>query len=143
MTIKKDSTLLGLAAAGALTLSLAGEAQAGVPDAPTAWEKCAGVSKVGKNDCGSTDGRHSCSGKADKDSDPTEWLYLPKGACDKIVGAKVVGEKPAKADDMAGKVTDKAAAMTDKTKAMTGKMADKTTDMVDKMTDKIMGDMTK
>jgi len=136
MTIRKDSTLLGLAAAGALSLTLAGEAQAGVPDAPKAWEKCAGVAKAGKNDCGSTDGRHSCSGKAEKDSDPTEWLYLPKGACEKITGGKVVGEKMAKGDSM----TDKAADMGEKAKGMTGditgKMAEKTTDMVDKMTDK-------
>ena len=72
-------------------------AAAGVPDAPQQWEKCAGISKKGQNDCGSTDGRHSCAGHADKDNDPTEWVYLPAGACDKLVGGKVVGIKPAKA----------------------------------------------
>ncbi len=83
------SLLAGVAVAG-----LAGAAQA-VPNAPEAWEKCAGVAKKAKNDCGSTDGRHSCGGKAEKDSDPTEWVYLPKGTCEKIVGGTVVGEKPA------------------------------------------------
>ena len=90
--MKTRTALAGLAALGLST----GVAHAGVPDAPEAWEKCAGISKAGQNDCGSTDGRHGCGGKAAKDSDPTEWIYLPKGACEKIVGGKVVGEKPAK-----------------------------------------------
>ena len=91
----KNNTLLGLAAVGAISLVAAGDAHA-VPDQPEKWEKCAGIAKQGKNDCGSTDGRHTCGGKAEKDSDPTEWVYVPKGICDKIVGGKVVGEKPAK-----------------------------------------------
>lgn len=67
-----------------------------VPDQPEAWEKCTGIAKKGKNDCGSTDGRHDCAGKADKDSDPTEWVYVPKGTCEKIVGGTVYKIKPAK-----------------------------------------------
>lgn len=53
--------------------------------------KCLGVSKAGKNDCGSTDGRHDCSGAATKDLDPTEWVYLPEGPlCDKLGGKKLM-----------------------------------------------------
>ena len=96
MAIKKNITSLGIATVGVIGLSAVSQAHAGVPDQPTAWEKCAGISKAAKNDCGSTDGRHNCGGKASKDSDPTEWVYVPKGTCDKIVGGKVVGEKPAK-----------------------------------------------
>lgn len=51
------------------------------------FEKCAGIAKTGKNDCGTR--QHSCAGMAKKDGDKEEWLYLPKGSCDKIVGAKV------------------------------------------------------
>ena len=113
MTIKRTSKILGLATVGVVGLNSIADAHAGgVPEQPTAWEKCAGISKAGANACGSTDGRHSCAGKAEKDSDPTEWIYLPKGACDKIVGAKVVGEKPAKAamaDKMVDKMADKMA----------------------------------
>ena len=51
------------------------------------FEKCAGIAKAGKNDCGTR--QHSCAGMAKKDGDKQEWLYLPKGSCDKIVGARV------------------------------------------------------
>ena len=54
-------------------------------------EKCFGVAKAGKNDCGSSDGRHSCAGQSVNDADPTEWLYLPKGTCEKIVGGSLTG----------------------------------------------------
>jgi len=56
---------------------------------PDDAEKCAGVIKAGKNDCGANG--HGCAGYSDVDSDPNEWVYMPKGLCDKIVGAKVVG----------------------------------------------------
>lgn len=84
------STVAAIAALGMTT------AQAGVPDQPTAWEKCAGVAAKGKNDCGSTDGKHACGGKAKADNLPTEWIYVPKGTCDKITGGKVIATKPAK-----------------------------------------------
>jgi len=72
----------------------AGAAQA-VPGQPKTWEKCAGVAKAGKNDCGSLDGSHECGGMSAKDDDPNEWVYVPKGTCEKI-GGVVKGEKPAK-----------------------------------------------
>lgn len=66
-----------------------------VPETPTTWEKCAGVAQAGKNDCGALDGSHQCAGQAKKDNDPNDWVYVPKGTCEKIGGA-VKGEKPAK-----------------------------------------------
>jgi uncharacterized membrane protein len=76
------------------TLLFAGAVQA-VPDQPKAWEKCAGVAKAGKNDCGALDGSHQCGGAATKDNDPNEWVYVPKGTCAKL-GGVVKYEKPAK-----------------------------------------------
>ena len=70
--------------------------QAGVPDQPKSWEKCAGVAKAGKNDCGSLDGKHGCAGMATRDFDDNEWIYVPKGTCDKIPGGTVAKIKPAK-----------------------------------------------
>ncbi|MDH5447225.1 MAG: DUF2282 domain-containing protein [Gammaproteobacteria bacterium] len=67
-----------------------------VPDQPKFWEKCAGIAKKGKNDCGSLDGKHKCSGMASMHNDPKEWVYVPKGTCAKIVGGKVAKIKPAK-----------------------------------------------
>jgi uncharacterized membrane protein len=53
-------------------------------------EKCAGIAKAGKNDCGT--GKHSCAGQAKSDGGE-EWVYVPKGTCDKIVGGTVVATK--------------------------------------------------
>lgn len=53
--------------------------------------KCLGIALKGHNDCGSTDGRHACSGMATKDLDPTEWVYVPEGPlCEKWGGQKMV-----------------------------------------------------
>lgn len=51
------------------------------------FEKCAGIAKAGKNDCGTS--LHSCAGMAKKDSDKEEWVFVPSGTCSKIAGAKI------------------------------------------------------
>ncbi|MDC0357457.1 DUF2282 domain-containing protein [Oligoflexia bacterium] len=66
-----------------------------VPDAPESWERCAGVSMAGKNDCGALDGSHRCGGMAKTDHDANEWIYVPAGTCEKL-GGKVVKTVPAK-----------------------------------------------
>lgn len=53
-------------------------------------EKCAGIVKAGKNDCGTS--KSSCQGTSTKDRDPEAWIYVPKGTCDKIAGGKLVGK---------------------------------------------------
>jgi uncharacterized membrane protein len=95
MTHKTTKTWIGLSIVGMITAACATNAMA-VPDNPQNWEKCAGVAKKGMNDCGSLDGKHSCSKKAVKDNDPNEWVYVPQGTCDKLTGGKVVAVKPAK-----------------------------------------------
>jgi uncharacterized membrane protein len=50
-------------------------------------EKCYGIVKAGKNDCGTPN--HACASLATKDRDPQTWLYLPKGTCEKIVGGSL------------------------------------------------------
>lgn len=66
-----------------------------VPDAPQAWEKCAGIAQAGANDCGALDGSHACAGQATKPGDANEWVYVPEGTCEKIVGGRVAAVKPA------------------------------------------------
>lgn len=51
-------------------------------------EKCYCIVKAGKNDCGAADGAHSCATYSKKDGDCNEWLLVPAGTCEKIVGAK-------------------------------------------------------
>jgi len=87
------TALAGLVALGA---SLTATSANAVPDQPKFWEKCAGIAKQGKNDCGALDGKHGCAGMAKKSNDAQEWVYVPKGTCAKIVGGKVAKIKPAK-----------------------------------------------
>lgn len=88
-----QSTVAGILALGATMVSTSANA---VPDQPKFWEKCAGVSKAGMNDCGALDGKHGCAGMAKKSNHPQEWVYVPKGTCAKITGGKVAKIKPAK-----------------------------------------------
>lgn len=60
------------------------------------YEKCTGVAKAGMNDCGANG--HACSGKAEADGDANEWVYLPEGTCEKIVGGKLKAPKKAKVE---------------------------------------------
>ena len=50
-------------------------------------EKCAGVVKAGENDCATS--KNQCHGHVAIDADSEAWIELPKGTCDKIVGAHV------------------------------------------------------
>jgi uncharacterized membrane protein len=56
----------------------------------TNTEKCYGVAKAGKNDCAGA--AHACSGQSKKDADAREWVKLPKGTCERLVGGSL---KPA------------------------------------------------
>jgi uncharacterized membrane protein len=76
-TIAAISSLLAL---GTLTVATVASA-ADKPDV----EKCYGIAKAGKNDCAGA--AHACSGQSKgKDGAPTEWLSVPKGTCERIVG---------------------------------------------------------
>ncbi len=87
-----DSAIATIFSVGMLAVT---QAQA-VPDQPKEWEKCAGIAKAGKNDCGALDGKHGCAGQATVDNDDTEWVYVPGGTCAKITGGVVAKVKPAK-----------------------------------------------
>jgi len=54
-------------------------------------EQCAGVIKAGKNDCATAN--NACHGHAESDAAPMAWIYLPKGTCAKIAGARIVKVK--------------------------------------------------
>lgn len=86
------SALLSAALLGISALSTNALA---VPDAPSQWEKCAGIAKQGMNDCGALDGSHGCAGQAKADNVDSEWVYVPAGTCEKITGGIVAALKPA------------------------------------------------
>jgi uncharacterized membrane protein len=47
-------------------------------------QKCYGIAKKGTNDCASAN--HDCSNSAKTDNDPQEWVWVPKGTCEKVGG---------------------------------------------------------
>jgi uncharacterized membrane protein len=51
-------------------------------------EQCAGIIKAGKNDCATS--TNQCHGHVEKDSSPEAWIYLPKGTCERLAGARIV-----------------------------------------------------
>ena len=70
---------------GALALaSMLTSAYAQPVPQPEGTEKCYGIAKAGKNDCAA--GAHSCAGQATRNGDKASFVYLPTGACSKIVG---------------------------------------------------------
>ena len=84
--MNNSRTLVNSVIAGALALGLAGTATNALA-AKEGMEKCTGVVKAGKNDCGTS--KHACASQAARDSAAEEWLYLPTGTCEKIVGASL------------------------------------------------------
>ena len=86
--------LAGLVALGAVGLAGAVVAAPGWARTGDTLEKCAGVAKAGKNDCGANG--HGCAGMAAKDNDPAEWVYVPAGVCEKLAGGTVAATKTLK-----------------------------------------------
>jgi uncharacterized membrane protein len=83
-----NSKTVTLAAAIGSLIALAGPVFA-ADDANT--EKCYGISKAGKNDCAGA--AHACSGQSTKSSNDKEFVKLPKGTCERIVGGSLTAGK--------------------------------------------------
>lgn len=86
MKMKTLNTLLAGAVAVS-TMGVAGSAHAMAVD--ETQEKCYGVVRAGMNLCGSADKEHGCAGQATEDGSGVEWLALPKGTCEKLVGGSL------------------------------------------------------
>ncbi len=83
-----------ITAAGVAAVSLSGLATSAWAESQK-QEKCYGIVKAGKNDCAAADGAHSCASYSKRDAAHGEWILLPAGTCDRIVGGKI---EPPKAD---------------------------------------------
>ena len=77
-----ELAVAGLIAAGAFVAAQTASA------ADTEQEQCAGVIRAGQNDCATS--KNACHGHISTDADPEAWIYLPRGTCEKIVGARIV-----------------------------------------------------
>ena len=102
--MKNSDLMIRSAIAGALALSfaagssmaLAGSHGAAAPaDGKMAKEKCYGISKAGKNDCGTA--HSSCAGTSKTDNDPNAWKFTDKGTCEKV-GGKLMAAMDMKKD---------------------------------------------
>lgn len=88
--MKTNQKLIATAVSGLLALAaMSGTLQAAEDE--QGKEKCYGVAKAGKNDCAANG--HACAGQAKRDSDANEWVYLPAGTCERLIGGSA---KPAK-----------------------------------------------
>lgn len=65
------------------------------PKKEDGFEKCYGIAKAHKNDCTSKGNRHACATMGSKDADPNEWIKLPIGLCEKLVGGSIKPEDKA------------------------------------------------
>ena len=85
MIDRKTVTNAAVAAAlvGALGFTVGGADEARAQDR----ERCYGVSLAGQNDCAA--GTHSCAGQSTVDGAGDEWIYLPAGTCEKLVGGSL------------------------------------------------------
>ena len=78
------SQSINAAVAGLIALGLAASVSAEPVKQPSGSEKCYGIAKAGKNDCGTA--KHACAGFAKADNEPTEWKYVAKGTCESLGG---------------------------------------------------------
>jgi uncharacterized membrane protein len=83
LTVTAVGALLAFAQAGL-------RAQEPVPAPKFDAERCFGVARAGKNDCAANG--HACQGQAKRDRGPREWLFLPAGTCERIVGATLAAK---------------------------------------------------
>ncbi len=81
--MKTYQLLVASAVAAALTMPIVSQAGP-APKPKFESEKCYGVSKAGKNDCQTANS--SCAGTSKRDSQNDAWIYMPAGACEKLVG---------------------------------------------------------
>lgn len=85
--MKTQQTIINSALAGVLALGLAGNALAAEQKQ---GEKCYGVAKAGKNDCQTA--ASSCAGSSKEDGNPTAFIFVPKGTCEKIAGGSLTAK---------------------------------------------------
>jgi uncharacterized membrane protein len=84
--MKKTDLMVRSALAGLMAMGLVAAGTSALA-AKDDQEKCAGIVKAGKNDCGTS--YSSCAGTAKKDGDAETWIYVPKGTCERIAGGHV------------------------------------------------------
>jgi len=86
--VMEKKTIVNAALAGTLGLGLTAAGPAAGADKKD-MEKCYGIAKAGKNDCGSKYTKHACAGQSKVDGHPGDWILVQEGNCKKIVGGSL------------------------------------------------------
>ena len=84
--MKNSNKLLMAVLASTIAVSANAQTDEDRQKASAKKEKCYGIVKAGKNDCAAADGSHSCAGLAKNDGDGKEWVLLPIGTCERLLG---------------------------------------------------------
>lgn len=79
------TALLSAAIGSAIALGMIGNSAFAADDAKS--EKCYGVAKAAKNDCAGA--AHACAGQSKVDASPKEFIAVPKGTCERLVGGSL------------------------------------------------------
>ena len=88
--MSKQASLVSASIAAVVALGLGPAAGTNALAAAGDMEKCAGIVKAGKNDCGTS--KSACAGTATADRDPEAWILVPNGTCEKIAGGKLTNK---------------------------------------------------
>jgi uncharacterized membrane protein len=87
-----QQVIVASALAVAFSMPFAAGAQGGpAPKPKFEAEKCFGVAKAGKNDCQTANS--SCAGTSKRDAQGDAWIYMPKGACERLVNGSTQPKK--------------------------------------------------
>ncbi|HXH54841.1 MAG TPA: DUF2282 domain-containing protein [Gammaproteobacteria bacterium] len=82
--MKQGNQWAQLAVAAILSTGIAAGVGEVLAEEEAPMEKCYGIAKKGRNECGTI--VHSCGGEATTDNDPAEWILVPVGTCKKLGG---------------------------------------------------------
>ena len=85
--MQNTKTVVNSALAGILALGVLGLSQQVAAEKRPEGEKCYGISKASKNDCQTA--ASTCTGSSKQDGNPSAFIYVPKGTCEKIVGGSL------------------------------------------------------
>lgn len=87
---RRFANSLALGSAVGIALLAVGHYSHWLPAGGTAFatdrERCYGIVRAGRNDCGTA--HHACAGQAAADRGAEEWLMVPAGTCRKIAGGR-------------------------------------------------------
>jgi len=86
--VKTKTALLSTAVGSLLAFGMTAMTAHAADDPNT--EKCYGIVKAGKNDCAGA--AHACAGQSKTEANGKEWVKLPKGTCERIVGGSTTAK---------------------------------------------------